>query len=210
MVFLCALQGQQIRSISPGQQWPGFSFALYLLRVQGFCFALLQYNPIQAFTARFASSMQLYRQRHKTAHKALQVFFLLFDPFNRSRYQTDTSGYNATCSTLERITAPCASSVYPNTTATPGRCTAQRRPPIIIRYIMVQRRAPVVDPCQTVQHIADHASPAACNLAPASNQGAPGLSGTLHPAGQSSSRDAAGGAESLTATAASLFRAFAR
>jgi hypothetical protein len=25
--------------------WPGFSFALHLLRVQGFCFALLQYNP---------------------------------------------------------------------------------------------------------------------------------------------------------------------
>lgn len=84
---------------SPGQQWPGFSFALHPLRVQGFCFALLQYSPIQTFITRFASSMQLYRQRHKTAHKALQVFFLLFDPFNRSRYQTDTSGYNTACAT---------------------------------------------------------------------------------------------------------------
>jgi len=58
LVFLCALQGQQIRSISPGQKWPGFSFALHLLRVQGFYFALLQYSTIQAFTARFVLLMQ--------------------------------------------------------------------------------------------------------------------------------------------------------
>lgn len=64
-----------------------------------------------------------------------------------------------------------------------GRCTAQRNRPIIIMYIRAQECAPVVDPCQAVQHIADHASPA----------------------GQSSSRSAAGGAEPLTATAASFF-----
>lgn len=44
-----------------------------------------------------------------------------------------------------------------------------------------------------VQHTADHASPAACNLAPSTRRG------------QSSSRGAAGGAEPLTATAVSLF-----
>ena len=60
-----------------------------------------------------------------------------------------------------------------------------------------------MDLCQTVQHIADHASPAACDLAPVSSQGAP--AGTLHPAGQSSSRSAAGGAEPLAACAAALF-----
>lgn len=38
-----------------------------------------------------------------------------------------------------------------------------------------------------------------------SSQGAPGQSGTLYPAGQSSSRGAAGGAEPLTAAAVSLF-----
>ena len=38
-----------------------------------------------------------------------------------------------------------------------------------------------------------------------SGQGAPGQPGTLHPAVQSSSRDAAGGAEPLAATAVSLF-----
>lgn len=32
------------------------------------------------------------------------------------------------------------------------------QPPIIIRYIRVQGCAPVMDPCQTVQQIADHAS----------------------------------------------------
>ena len=41
-------------------------------------------------------------------------------------------------------------------------------------------------------------------------QGAPGQPGTLYTAGQSSSRDAVGGAEPLAALAASLFRAFAR
>jgi hypothetical protein len=50
--------------------------------------------------------MQLYSQRHKTAHKALQVLFLTFAPFSRRKYQTDTSGYNIACAMLERITAP--------------------------------------------------------------------------------------------------------
>lgn len=60
-----------------------------------------------------------------------------------------------------------------------------------------------MDPCQTVQHIANHASPAACDLAPVSSEGAP--AGTLHPAGQSSGRGEAGGAEPLAAVAVSLF-----
>jgi len=41
-------------------------------------------------------------------------------------------------------------------------------------------------------------SPAACNLAPVSSQGAPGQSVTFHPVGQSG-KGAAGGAEQLTA-----------
>lgn len=45
--------------------------------------------------------------------------------------------------------------------------------------------------------------PAACDLAPASSHGAP--AGTFYPAEQSSSREAAGGAEPLAAAAASLF-----
>lgn len=44
----------------------------------------------------------------------------------------------------------------------PPRRTLHRagQPPIIIRYIRVQGCVPVMDPCQTVQHITDHASPA--------------------------------------------------
>ena len=49
--------------------------------MQGFCFALLQCSPTQAFTAVFISSMQLYRPRYKTAHRALQALFLLFAIF---------------------------------------------------------------------------------------------------------------------------------
>lgn len=63
-----------------------------------------------------------------------------------------------------------------------GRYTGQHSRPIIIRYIRAQRCAPVIDPCQTVQRIADHANPT----------------------GQSDSRCAAGGAEPLTALAVSL------
>lgn len=79
------------------------------------------------------------------------------------------------------------------------------QPPIIIRYIRVQGCAPVMDPCQTVQQIADHASRVGSASPPV--QGQPGglRSGTLHSAGQSSSKGTAGGAELLTAAAVSLF-----
>lgn len=84
----------------------------------------------------------------------------------------------------------------------------------------MQGCAAVVDPCQTVQQTTDHASPAgsaptvygslasAAPGAPAEGSASPPVQGqpnTLHPAGQSSGRDAAGGAELLTATAVSLF-----
>lgn len=43
-----------------------------------------------------------------------------------------------------------------------GHCTSQRSRPIIIRYIRGGSGAPpVMDLCQTVQHTADHANPAA-------------------------------------------------
>lgn len=74
--------------------WPGFSFALHLLRVQGFYFALLQCSPIQAFTADFASFMQLYHPRYKTVHRALQGLFLLFAVFCRCRV-SGASSYTA-------------------------------------------------------------------------------------------------------------------
>ena len=63
--------------------------------------------------------MQLYRQRHKTAHKALQWRFLRFATFFSPRYQTDTSGYNAACATLDGIQATGRLAPIPDTSATP-------------------------------------------------------------------------------------------
>lgn len=97
----------------------GLFFCLASDTVQGFYFALLQYSHTQAFIAAFIPFMQLYRQHSKTAHEALQALFLRFDPFNRPRYQTDTSGYNTACATLERITAPQHIQHIPDTNATP-------------------------------------------------------------------------------------------
>ena len=84
----------------------GLFFCLASVTVQGFYFALLQYSPIQAFTACFVPYMQLYRTLRKTSHRDLQGRFRQFDPFHRIRYQTDTSSYNTVCDTLEHITAP--------------------------------------------------------------------------------------------------------
>jgi hypothetical protein len=119
----------------PRPRWRGFSFALHLLRVQGFYLALLQYSPIQAFTVCFVLLMQLYRPRRKTAYRALQVRFLQFTPFYHRRYQTDTSGYNTTCATLERTTAPQRLQHIPRYHCHAGHYTGQRSRPIIIRYI---------------------------------------------------------------------------
>ena len=82
--------------------------------------------------------MQLYDQRHKTAYRALQGCFLRLCLFYNPRYQTDTNGYNTICDTLESIHAPGRAQPIPDTTATPGHCTGQHRPPIIIRYIRGQ------------------------------------------------------------------------
>ena len=100
---------------------------------------------IQAYTSVysvFCAKMQLYRPRHKTARRALQWRFRRLCPFNYHRYKTDTSGYNAACAKLERITTPQYLQHIPDTSATPRRCTGQQSRLIIIRYIRVQRNAP--------------------------------------------------------------------
>lgn len=193
----------------PRPRWRGFSFALHLVRVQGFCFALLQYNPIQAFTARFASSIQLYRQRHKTAHKALQWLFLQFVPFYLHKYQADTSGYNTACAILERITALQRLQRIPDTSATPDAVqvsTAAYYNKVYkgagVRLLWIHARrcnTSQTMPARRGQRLHLHrVSPAAFDLAP-------GQPDTLHPAGQSSGKGTAGGAEPLAATAVSLF-----
>ena len=129
-----------------------------------FLFALLQYSRTQAFTVRFVPSMQSY-----TAHAAK----------HRTELYRRLSGYLLHFAAVVWRVHPAILHRLRHA----GRCTAQHSRPIIIMYIRVHGCAPVMDPCQTVQQIADHASPA----------------------GQSSSRDRAGGAEPLAATAVSLF-----
>ena len=140
-----------------------------------------QQNSAQGFTSAFPVICPILQPIIQDRHKRLQ-------------YHTRHAGAHHSAA------APPAHTRYHRHA---GRCTGQHSRPIIIRYIRAQRCAPVIDPCQTVQHIADHASPAACDLAPVSSEGAP--AGTLHPAGQSSGRGAAGGAEPLAACAATLF-----
>lgn len=122
----------------PAHAGGAFLLPCILTRCRAFIFARIQYSSIQAFTARFTVSMQLYSQRHKTAHRALQRLFLRLCPLNRPRYQTDTNGYNTTCDTLEHLPASGRPQPIPDTTATQGRCTGQHRPTIIIRYIRGQ------------------------------------------------------------------------
>ena len=165
-----------------------------------------------------AYKRQLYNQCHKTAHRALQWRFLRLHPLNRRKYKTGKSGYNAACATLERITAPGLPTAY--TKIPPPRRTLYRpaQPPYYNKVYKGARVRPYyIDPCQTVQHIADHASPAGsapavcgslASAAPAEGSAPPpaqGQPGTIHPAGQSSGRGTAGGAEPLAATAVSLF-----
>lgn len=199
---------------SPGQQWPGFSFALHPLRVQGFYFALLQCIHIQAFTAAFILSMQF--PRYKTEHRDLQELFLRFLPFYHRRYQPRISGYNAACATLGRITAPQRLQRIPDTSATPDAVqvsTAAYYNKVYkgagVRLLWIHARrcnTSQTMPARRGQRLHLHrVSPAAFDLAPVSGQGAAGLSDTLHSAGQSSGKGTAGGAEPLAALAVSLF-----
>ena len=133
------------------------------------CCNTAPYKRLQRVLCR---QCNLYHQRNKTAHRSLQGLFLKFVPLSRRRYQTDTSGYNTACATLERITAPGRAQQIPDATAIPDAVQVSTDRPIIIRYIRAQGCAPVMHLCQTVQHIADHASPA--RSAPPHVQGQPG------------------------------------
>lgn len=182
--------------------------------------------------------MQLYHPRPKTAHRALQRFFLRLHQFNRQRYQTDASGYNTTCATLEGIPAPGRAPPIPDTTATPGRCTGQRRPPIIIRYIRGQtmpaaagQLLPCADHWQVLTRCQRYrpgapaegsasppvnlarVSPAGVSMLPTpgglqSGTGSAVKAGTLHPAGQSSSRRARRAARNHWRLSPHLFSGF--
>ena len=151
------------------------------MRVQGFCFSLLQYSHIQAFTARFVPLMQLYHLRRKTAHRALQWRFMRLSPPILKRYQTDTIDYNTTCATLERITAPGRHPHIPDTTVTQRSCTGQHshrpcKPGGVLSHC-VRVRWQVLRPAHLLTGQCLHlyrVSPAACDMAPGQLSGCTG------------------------------------
>lgn len=184
--------------------------------VQGFYFCPA---AIQPHTSVYSAFCAVNAIRCKTAHMALQWLFWLFAVF----YAYYSAVYPAILYSLQgaggHTSKRNTSSAYQ---IPPPRRTLYRsaQPSIIIRYIRVYLCAPVMDPCQTVQHIADHArqtrsAPAACESlawsapgAPAEGAASPPVQcqpGILHPAGHSGGRGAVGGAEPLAALAASLF-----
>lgn len=183
--------------------------------VQGFYFYPAAYQPHTSVHSGFSAINAIYTAQTSKAFTGLCM--------GVSVDLTHSSARN-TAATQADYTPPAprwsvsqhrsTSSVYQ--IPTPRRTLhSLAQPPIIIRYIRVQGCAPVMDPCQTVQHTADHASPAGSASPPV--QGQPGglqfgtgqRSGRTGwhppPGGQSSSKDAAGGAELLAALAASLF-----
>ena len=158
---------------------------MHLLRVQGFYFALLQCIHIQAFTAAFILSMQLYHPRYKTEHRDLQELFLRFLPFYHRRYQPRISGYNAACATLGRITAPQRLQRIPDTSATPGAVqvsTAAYYNKVYkgagVRLLWIHARrcnTSQTMPARRGQRLHLHrVSPAACDLAPGQRSGCTG------------------------------------
>lgn len=137
----------------------GFFFCLASAEGAGLLFCPATIHPIQAFTAHSVPLMRLYHPRRKTAHRTLQGLFLLFVTLCRC-YVAGSSGYIVPPALRWSVSQRRSTSSVYQYHHNAGRCTTQRRPPIIIRYIRVQGCAPVMDPCQTVQQIADHASPA--------------------------------------------------
>ena len=194
----------------------GLFFCLASVKGAGLLFCPAAIQPHTSVYSTFcAVHAELYRPHHKTAHRALETIFLQFVSFCRRRYQTGTSGYNTACDTLEHITAPLHLQHIPDTTVTPDAGQGSTSQTIPARrggqLLPYAERWQVLTRCQQYRP----GAPAEW-AAPPPAQGQPGgvsmlptpgglQSGTLHPAGQSSSRGTAGGAEPLTATAVSFF-----
>lgn len=129
----------------------GLFFCLAPAEGAGLLFCPAAIQPHASVYSVLCTVNAIYHTRHKTAHRALQWLFLRLCPLKRTRYQTDTSGYNTACATLERLPAPGRTPTHTRYQRHVGTLCRQAQPPIIIRYIRAQRRAPVMDPCQTVR-----------------------------------------------------------
>lgn len=176
----------------------GFFFCLASAEGAGllFCPAAIQPHT-SVYSAFFAINEELYRPRHKTAHRSLQGLFPLIcsipahtiqqphkPPMHRPRH---AGGH-----TIKRSIS--TDTRYHRRT---GTLYSSAQPPIIIRYIRVR-------PCRG--SMPDSAADRRPYQPGGLQSGTGQQSGrTLHPAGQSSGKNAAGGAEPLTAAAVSLF-----
>lgn len=164
--------------------------------MRGFYFVPLQCSPIQAFTVRFVLPMQLYRPHHKMRTGLCRRFscdYARSTIHDTRPTQTAIIPHTTRWSTSQRRSA---SSTY----QIPAPRRMLYRPAQPPYYNNVYKGAPLLwihaRQCsipQTMQTRRGQLLPSAdCWQA-------------LHPAGQSSSRSAAGGAEPLAALAASLF-----
>lgn len=157
----------------------------------------LKYSHAQAFAVPFVSSMQNYTTTTQKPFTGLYRGFSVDLPYF-SAYNTAAAQAAYTPPAPRRRAYRQALHLHRYQIPLPHRTLYRaRQPPIIIRYIRVHGCAPVVDSCQTVQHTTDHASPAACSLAP-------GQLGTLHPEG-SPAAAAEGGRNHWWLVAALLF-----
>lgn len=186
--------------ILPRPNPAGLFFCLASDTVQGLYFCPATYKPQASVYSGFSAINAIIPPQHQKRLQSFTVAFPLIRPIPAHTIQQLHKRLYTACDTPEGIPSSAAPPHIPRYHRRAVRCTGQHSRPIIIRYIRVQRCAPVIDPCQTVQHIADHASPAGSASTPV-----PGQSDALHPAGQSSGRSTAGGAEPLAALAASFF-----
>lgn len=97
----------------------GLFFGLASVEGAGLLFCPATIQPHTNVYSTFCRVNAIYRQRRKTAHIALQALFLRFATFHRHRYQTDTSGYNTACATLEHTTEPQHLQHIPKPAVTP-------------------------------------------------------------------------------------------
>ena len=155
----------------------GLFFCLASTRCGAFilpCCNTAPYNRLQRILSRPCSYTDRAAKQRTEIYRS---FSGDCSPLNRRRYKTDTSGYDTTCATLERITSPVRHTPIPDTSATQGRYTGQYSRPIIIRYIRER-------PCYgSMPDSATHRRP--CQPGGVSMLPTPGglQSSTLYPAG---------------------------
>lgn len=144
---------------------------MHLLRVQGFYFCPAAYQPHTSVYSGFYIIHELYRPRNKTAHGALQWLSRLFFVFCRCCMAV----YPAILHHLRHAGAHTRARTACTDTRYHHHARTLYRSAHTAYYNKVYNGAgarPVIDPCHTVQHTANHASPAGSASPPV--QGQPG------------------------------------